>query len=66
MTDYAQSDSTKRLQYRFQDIDKWKTTLERAIKAHADEISMLEEQRERLKQSLAVLKKPEAIGIILY
>lgn len=62
MTDQTQADSTKRLLTRSQDLIKWKTTLQRAINAQADEISTLEEQRVRLKQSLAVLRMPEAIA----
>lgn len=62
-TDKAQKDNTCRLQTRARDVDKWKETLQRAINAMADEISTLEEQRRRLKQSLAVLRIPEAIGI---
>lgn len=64
LTDQTQADSTKRLLIRSADINKWKATLERAINALADEISTLEEQRVRLKQSLAVLRTPEAIGIM--
>lgn len=62
ITDQTQADTTRRLQMRSADINKWKATLERAINALADEISTLEEQRVRLKQSLAVLRTPEAIG----
>lgn len=65
IADQTQSDSTSRLKSRSHDLHKWKSTLERAIAAQADEISTLEEQRVRLKQSLAVLQKPEAIGNIL-
>lgn len=60
--DQTQKDSTERLLSRTADLNKWKTTLERAIEAQMDEISALEQQRVRLKQSLAVLKTPEAIG----
>lgn len=62
LTDQTQADSTKRLEMRSAEINKWKNTLERAINAMADEISTLEEQRVRLKQSLAVLRTPQAIG----
>lgn len=62
LTDQIQADSTKRLEMRSAEINKWKNTLERAINAMADEISTLEEQRVRLKQSLAVLRTPQAIG----
>lgn len=63
ITDQTQKDSTERLVNRTGDLTKWKTTLERAIEAQIDEISELEQQRIRLKQSLAVLKTPEAIGL---
>lgn len=62
MTDQTQKDSTNRLLKRSAEIQKWKAALERAINAQAEEISTMEEQRIRLKQSLAVLQKPEAIG----
>ena len=62
MCDQTQADSSERLLKRSADLHKWKTTLERAIRAQADEISTLEEQRVRLKQSLAVLRTPEKIG----
>lgn len=62
MIDKTQNDSTARLQNRSADLNKWKATLERAIAAQAMEISTMEEQRVRLKQSLSVLQKPEAIG----
>lgn len=65
LIDQTQADSTKRLTTRSKDINKWKDTLDRAIKAMADEISTLEEQRVRLKQSLSVLRTPEMIGIAL-
>lgn len=41
-----------------------KTTLERAIKAQMDEISSLAVLRSRMMQALAVIEKPESIGII--
>lgn len=63
MTDQTQKDSTQRLLKRSAEIQKWKSALERAINAQAEEISTMEEQRIRLKQSMAVLQKPEAIGI---
>lgn len=62
LTDQTQADSTKRLEIRVAEIHKWKLTLERAIQAQADEISTLEEQRVRLKQSLSVLRTPQAIA----
>lgn len=62
MTDQTQKDSTNRLLKRAAEIQKWKAALERAINAQAEEISTMEEQRIRLKQSMAVLQKPEAIG----
>lgn len=62
VADQTQADSTNRLKSRSHDLHKWKSTLERAINAQVDEITTLEEQRIRLKKSLAVLQKPEAIG----
>lgn len=62
MTDKVQSDSTQRLQLRAREVTKWKDLLENAIRSMALEISVLEEQRIRLKGSLTVLKIPEAIG----
>lgn len=66
MTDQTQKDSTARLMNRNADVNKWKTALERAIQAQANEISTMEEQRVRLKQSMSVLRKPEAIGKCIY
>lgn len=61
-SDKNQKDNTKRLQSRARDVDKWKETLQRAIHAMSEEVSTMEEQRRRLKQSLSVLRVPEAIG----
>lgn len=63
-SDKDQKDNTKRLQSRARDVDKWKETLQRAIHAMSEEINTMEEQRRRLKQSLSVLRVPEAIGMI--
>lgn len=57
-----QTDNTKRLQNRARDIDDLKEALERAIRAMTDEISTMEEQRRRLKQSLNVLQMPDSIA----
>ncbi|XP_053696093.1 tektin-4 [Sabethes cyaneus] len=62
ITDKNQSACTEQLHTRARTIDDMKSELERAIKAMQDEISTLEEQRRRLKQSLAVLRMPEAIA----
>ncbi|XP_058840305.1 tektin-4-like, partial [Topomyia yanbarensis] len=62
ITDKNQADCTQSLHARAKTIDDMKSELERAIKAMQDEISTLEEQRRRLKQSLAVLRMPEAIA----
>ena len=43
-------------------MNQWKDTLERAIAAQMEEISLLEEQRQRLKKSLLMLHKPYSIG----
>lgn len=61
ITDHNQSDNTKRLQNRTKDIDDWKSSLERAIRAMTDEICTLEEQRRRLKQAMKILQMPESI-----
>lgn len=62
MVDHNQAMSTKQLRERTHDVYKWKTTLERAIKAQMDEISILAEQRDRLMVALSVLELPESIG----
>lgn len=62
MVDHNQERSTKQLRERTHDVYKWKTTLERAIKAQMDEISSLAEQRDRLMVALSVLDLPESIG----
>jgi tektin-4 len=61
VTEHNQSDNTKRLQNRSRDIDDWKQSLERAIRAMTDEICTMEEQRRRLKQAMNVLQMPESI-----
>ncbi|XP_055596610.1 tektin-4 isoform X2 [Uranotaenia lowii] len=61
-TDKNQAECTQSLHDRAKTIDDVKSELARAIKAMQDEISTLEEQRRRLKQSLAVLRMPEAIA----
>lgn len=60
--DKNQSDSTKRLRRREQETHRWKCELERAIAAACEEIGFVEEQRRRLKHSMAVLQMPESIG----
>lgn len=62
MVDHNQANCTKKLRERTHDVYKWKTTLERAIKAQMDEISSLAEQRDRLMVALSVLDLPESIG----
>lgn len=62
MIDHNQEKSTKQLRERTHDVYKWKTTLERAIKAQMDEISSLAVQRDRLLVALSVLDLPESIG----
>lgn len=59
----AQSDSTRKLLQREQEVHRWKCELERAIAAASEEITFMEEQRRRLKQASAVLQMPEAIGV---
>lgn len=60
--DHTQAKNTDRLVLRAKEVEKWKLTLERAIHAHADEISTLEEERVRLKQAMAILGIPLAIA----
>ncbi len=62
LTNRNQCDNTKRLQNRARDIDDLKEALERAIRAMTDELSTMEEQRRRLKQSLNVLQMPDSIA----
>lgn len=62
ITDKIQADCTESLHNRAKTIDNMKNELQTAIKLMQDEICLLEEQRRRLKQSLAVLRMPEAIG----
>lgn len=50
------------LKERTHEIHRLKMTLERAIKAHMDEISSLGEQRNRLMRAMSVLEMPESIG----
>lgn len=54
--------STKMLKERTHEIHRLKMTLERAIRAHMDEISSLAEQRNRLMRAMSVLELPESIG----
>lgn len=60
--DKNQEDNTKRLLQRAQDLHRWKCELERAIAAAAEEVSLMEALRRRLKQASAVLQLPESIG----
>lgn len=65
--DKNQEDNTKRLLQRSQEVHRWKCELERAIAAASEEITMMEEQRFRLKQASSVLQMPESIGnFIMY
>lgn len=57
-----QSYSTKMLKERTHEIHRLKMTLERAVRAHMDEISSLAEQRDRLMRAVSVLELPESIG----
>ncbi|XP_044727388.1 tektin-4-like [Chrysoperla carnea] len=60
-TDKIQENSTNRLQYRAQEILRWKCELEQAIIAMKLEITELEAERARLLQADAVLTSPEMI-----
>lgn len=62
LVEKTQNETTQNVTLRAQLVGKWKTTLENAIKAMADEISTLEEERVRLKKSLVILGVPESIG----
>lgn len=62
LTNKTQADTTNSIAQRLKLIGKWKTNLETAIKAMADEISTMEEERIRLKKSLVVLGVPESIA----
>uniref|UniRef100_A0A1B0CEK9 Tektin n=1 Tax=Lutzomyia longipalpis TaxID=7200 RepID=A0A1B0CEK9_LUTLO len=61
-TNRTQQDSTTRLGSRCHEIFTWQTNLDHAIQAQVDEIAMLEEERHRLKKSMAILKIPESIN----
>lgn len=63
--DKNNEDSTRRLNQRCQDIHRWKCELEKAIYAASDEITLVEEQRRRLKQAMVVLQLPESIGNVM-
>lgn len=62
IADKTQTDCTQSLHVRAKNIDDLKCELDRAISSMQEEIAALERQRRRLKQSLAVLRMPEAIG----
>lgn len=61
-SDSTQRKSSNLLATRTRTVDQWRGTLERAITAQMEEISLLEEQRQRLKKSLLMLHKPYSIG----
>lgn len=60
--DKNQEDNTKRLRQREQEVHRWKCELEAEIEAASEEITLMEEQRRRLKQASAVLQMPESIA----
>jgi tektin-4 len=60
--DKNQEDNTKRLRQREQELHRWKCELEAEIEAIAEEITLTEEQRRRLKQASKVLQMPESIA----
>uniref|UniRef100_A0A182SIM5 Tektin n=1 Tax=Anopheles maculatus TaxID=74869 RepID=A0A182SIM5_9DIPT len=62
IADKTQTDCTHSLHVRAKNIDNLKCELNRAISSMQEEIAALERQRRRLKQSLAVLRMPEAIA----
>ncbi|KAJ8889012.1 hypothetical protein PR048_008506 [Dryococelus australis] len=61
-TDKVQLDSTKLLQQRAHDVHHWKTLLERTAIGMGEEINLLEDQRQRLRTALGVLRMPESIA----
>ncbi|KAJ9591612.1 hypothetical protein L9F63_001826 [Diploptera punctata] len=61
-TDKKQSDNTKRLSQRAHDVHRSKVDLERAVISMADEINLMELQRQRLKTAMGVLRMPESIA----
>lgn len=61
-SDSTQRNSSNLLATRTRTVDQWRGTLERAIASQMEEISILEEQRQRLKKSLLMLHKPYSIG----
>lgn len=58
-----QDESTKQLQEREKEMEEHEIMLQKAINDMIEEISILDEERIKLKKSLVVLKLPEAIGI---
>ncbi|XP_055383287.1 tektin-4 [Condylostylus longicornis] len=62
LIDKSQNETTKMVRERAQLVARWKESLERAIKAMAEEISTMEVQRARLKSSLTILKTPHLIA----
>ena len=62
LVEKTQRETTDKVVERARLIGKWKNTLETAIKAMADELSTMEEERIRLKKSLVILGVPESIG----
>lgn len=63
LVEKTQKATTDSVRQRAQLVNKWLNTLESAIKAMADEISLMEEERVRLKKSLVILGVPESIGL---
>ncbi|XP_025832798.1 tektin-4 [Agrilus planipennis] len=60
--DKNQEDSTNRLRQRLQEMQRWKCELESSIAAAAEEISLLDEERARLKKAKAILQMPISIA----
>ncbi|XP_026469916.1 tektin-4-like [Ctenocephalides felis] len=61
IADKNAADNANRMVNRTQELNRWKTELERAIFAMSEEVQVLEEQRRRLKGAGSVLKIPESI-----
>lgn len=61
-SDSTQRSSSNLLATRTRTVDQWRGTLERAITVQMEEISLLEEQRQRLKKALLMLHKPYSIA----
>lgn len=60
--DKEQADNKKRAQQRATEIHRWKCELEKAIEASIEELTLLQEEYNRLKHASAILTLPESIA----